>query len=122
MNHAIEEGLANHRRVLLMGSDCPWLGADVLKKADAALDQGAAVVLVPAVDGGYVLVGASVRCGAMFREVPWGTSTVLEITRQRLEAAGLSWLELSPLRDIDRPQDLDLLPENLSHRERAPKF
>lgn len=122
MAHAISHGLEHHRRVLLMGSDCPWLDEKVLIKAGAALDHGADVVLVPAVDGGYVLVGAREPCDAMFSNVPWGTSEVLETTRQRLKAAGLNWLELAPLRDIDRPDDLDLLPESLSQFRPAPKF
>jgi glycosyltransferase A (GT-A) superfamily protein (DUF2064 family) len=85
----------------------------VQRRADRALAQGAQVVLVPAVDGGYVLIGARVRCDAVFRDVPWSSSRVMAVTRRRLQAAGLKWLELEPLRDVDRVQDLDLLPDDL---------
>lgn len=122
MAQAMEQALLQHQRVLLMGSDCPWLVPTVLREADAALAGGATVVLVPAVDGGYVLVGAGAPCTAMFQDVPWGTPGVLAMTRKRLAEAGLSWAELAPLRDIDRPQDLDLLPPELMPGAGAPKF
>lgn len=122
MAHALDRALEHHHRVLLMGSDCPWLDAAVLRDADTALARGATVVLVPAVDGGYVLVGARQPCKAMFDDVPWGTAGVLKATRLRLTAAGLSWVELPPLRDIDRPQDLDLLPPEFLQGPFAPKF
>lgn len=110
MAHALETALDRHPRVLLMGSDCPSLDAGRLRDADAALGTGATVVFVPAVDGGYVLVGCDAPCREAFLDVPWGSARVMATTRQRLRAAGHIWRELPPLRDVDRVQDLDLLP------------
>lgn len=113
MHHALAAALRQHARALLAGSDCPALDAAVLRRADAALAAGAQVVLVPAVDGGYVLVGASRPYRRVFEDVPWSTSCVMAVTRRRLEESGLKWRELAPLRDVDRAQDLDLLPPDL---------
>jgi rSAM/selenodomain-associated transferase 1 len=111
MRNALDSALRNHPRALLVGSDCPWLDAGVLSAAHRALLHQAPLVLVPAVDGGYVLVGMSGRsCGAMFSGIPWGTSQVMTMTRRRLREAGWSWHEMPPLRDVDRVEDLDLLP------------
>lgn len=121
MAHAITHALERHPRVLLMGSDCPFLEAGVLRAADAALAGGARVVLVPAVDGGYVLVGSDRPCDGIFEGMPWGGERVMTETRRRLRELGLAWRELPPLQDIDRVQDLDLLPPGFLTGATAPK-
>lgn len=111
MHASLCTALAVHPAALLMGSDCPALEAQDLRAAAAALlAPGGDVVLVPATDGGYVLVGQRAPCAAMFRGLPWGSTGVLAATRERLAAAGRSWLELPPRADIDTPADLALLP------------
>lgn len=111
MQHALHDALSRHPRALLIGSDCPALTAGTLRAADRVLREAQApVVLVPAVDGGYVLVGGCAVCPAMFQDMPWGGRDVMMLTRVRLLEAGWSWHELPPLRDVDRIQDLDLLP------------
>lgn len=115
MQHALRSALQCHRRALLIGSDCPALQPEILRAADRVLcDERTPVVLVPAVDGGYVLVGGRELCPAMFQDMPWGTAGVMALTRERLRNAGCAWRELAPLRDVDRIQDLDLLPPDLS--------
>ena len=91
--------------VLLMGSDAPALSAAVLRAAAAALAD-ADVVLVPALDGGYVLVGLRRPAPALFAGVAWSTGQVLAQTRQRAAAAGLRLVALPALADIDEPADL----------------
>lgn len=114
MQHALHAALQYHPRVLLIGSDCPALQPTTLREADRMLrDDPAPVVLTPAVDGGYVLVGGRELCPAMFQDMPWGTAGVMALTRERLRDAGCAWRELAPLRDVDRVQDLDLLPPAL---------
>tara|TARA_R110001599_G_scaffold353870_1_gene601384 strand:- start:177939 stop:178592 length:654 start_codon:yes stop_codon:yes gene_type:complete len=107
MYQALADGLRRYERVILVGSDCPGIDRDYLEAAFAALDSSE-VVLGPALDGGYVLVGARRPCREMFAGIAWGTDTVLAATRERLQGVGLEWSELPPLADIDRPEDLQL--------------
>lgn len=109
MRHAIETGLQRYPGVILVGGDCPFVDGSYLAEAVAALEAGADVVLGPAHDGGYVLVGARRAVPAMFDDVPWGSAEVMAVTRRRLQTAGCQWRELAPLPDIDRPEDLALL-------------
>tara|TARA_R110001592_G_scaffold363248_5_gene682301 strand:+ start:44416 stop:45069 length:654 start_codon:yes stop_codon:yes gene_type:complete len=107
MHHALADGLRRYERVVLVGSDCPGIDRAHLEGAFAALDSSD-VVLGPALDGGYVLVGARRPCREMFAGIAWGTDKVLAATRERLQGVGLAWSELPPLADIDRPEDLHL--------------
>lgn len=93
-------------RAVLIGADCPALDATYLRAAVRALDRHD-VVLGPAEDGGYVLVGARRLVPEMFRGLQWGTETVLEDTRRRLRDANACWFELATLWDLDRPEDYD---------------
>lgn len=123
MHHALRDALLRHPRAVLIGSDCPAVTPRVLREAARALREARApVVLVPAADGGYVLVGGCAACPAMFRDMPWGSGDVMTVTRDRLRAAGWTWHELSPLRDVDRIQDLDLLPAALRDWQTSAKI
>ena len=116
MQRAFESALARASRAILVGSDIPALSAQYLRDAERALAGGDDVVIGPAEDGGYVLVGLS-RCDPeLFRGIPWGGPEVLTETRRRI--AGLSWRasELSVLCDVDRPEDLERLPQGLRAR------
>jgi glycosyltransferase A (GT-A) superfamily protein (DUF2064 family) len=90
---------------LVIGTDCPVLEVAHLQQAAAALATHDAV-LIPAEDGGYVLIGLRRAQPEVFADVAWGTPQVLATTRQRLRSAGLSLRELPALWDIDRPADL----------------
>lgn len=108
MSHAFTDRLPHYRNVLLIGSDCPGIDRDYIAAALKAL-QVAPAVFGPACDGGYVLVGLNRPCRAIFEDVPWGTEVVMEVTRQHLMANSWDWLELDPLVDIDRNEDLHYL-------------
>lgn len=95
--------------LLLMGSDLPGLNAAVLQQAAAALATHDAV-LVPALDGGYGLIGLHRPAPQLFEGLAWSTPAVLAQTRQRMAAAGLRHAELPALADIDEPADLARLP------------
>jgi uncharacterized protein len=103
MGHAISAG-GPGRATLLIGSDCPALDAQELLRAAAALATHDAVV-IPAEDGGYVLVGLARPASAPFEAVDWGSGRVMAQTRVRLAAAGMRWRELAPSWDVDRPED-----------------
>lgn len=105
--------------VVLVGSDCASVDAAYLEQALQALESGEQIVFGPAEDGGYVLLGLRVVPDCLFAQVPWGEGEVMAITRQNLTAAGLSWLELEPRWDVDRPQDL---PRLASLEPRFPEY
>ena len=90
---------------LVIGTDCPALTPDVLREAAAALREHDAVV-IPAEDGGYVLIGLRQPVHAVFQHVEWSTDRVMAQTRQQLQMAGLTWRELAPLWDVDRFEDV----------------
>jgi hypothetical protein len=92
-----------------MGTDAPALDATVLRAAAQALRTHDAV-FVPALDGGYALVGLRAAAPSLFSAMRWSTPQVMADTRARLAAAGLRHAELPALADIDEPADLQQLP------------
>jgi uncharacterized protein len=97
---------------LVIGSDCPAFTQEHLRAAAAALDH-ADVVLIPAEDGGYVLIGSRTPQPELFSGVSWGTPTVLAETHERIAALNLKAVELSPLWDVDTESDLARLEREL---------
>ena len=97
--------VAAHRPAVVIGTDCPALRTEHLQAAAGALhDHDAAVI--PAEDGGYVLIALREPELAVFSGVTWSTATVMAQTRQRLQALGLTACEFPPLWDVDTPDDL----------------
>ena len=92
--------------VILIGTDCPALTERYLDQALLALESGVDVVLGPAEDGGYVLVGMRRPIGAVFEDIPWGTERVMQRTLEALKAKELTYRLLDTLWDVDRPEDL----------------
>jgi rSAM/selenodomain-associated transferase 1 len=109
MHRAFGRVLATHDQALIIGTDAPALDSGVLVHAASLLAQHDAV-FVPAMDGGYALVGLRSPQAALFEEMPWSTPQVMALTRERLRAAGLRWAELPAVADIDEPADLFHLP------------
>lgn len=105
MQYALASGLARYENVMLVGSDCPALDADYLAAAATALGDHD-LVLGPAHDGGYVLLGACCPVDALFADMPWGTDQVFALTFARARQAGWRVAVLPALQDIDRPEDL----------------
>lgn len=103
-------GLADSDAVILIGNDCPALDAGYLNNACAAL-QGQPVVIGPAEDGGYVLLGLRRITALLFSDIPWGTEQVLRMTRERLQQLDWGHHLLPELWDVDRPEDLPRLAE-----------
>ncbi len=91
---------------LLIGSDCPSLQLANIQAGFDALQSGYQVVLAPAEDGGYVLIGMQKVIPELFQSMPWGTNQVLAITRQRLKALNVNWYELETQWDVDRYEDV----------------
>lgn len=92
-------------RVVIIGSDCPGITPEILAAAFAALHQRD-LVLGPASDGGYYLIGLSRAIPPLFEGIRWGTDGVLRHTLQIAEDLDLRCGLLDPLDDVDRPEDL----------------
>jgi rSAM/selenodomain-associated transferase 2/rSAM/selenodomain-associated transferase 1 len=92
-------------RVMTIGTDCPELDANCLQHAFALLHQHD-LVLGPATDGGYYLIGLGRFIPALFDQIRWGTADVLQQTTAIAEGLGMAVAYLDPLSDIDRPDDL----------------
>ena len=94
---------------ILIGGDCPLLSKDDITQAADCLRQFD-VVLGPACDGGYYLIGIAgpwrPELETIFREIPWSTEQVLSITRQKLVQANQTVTELETREDIDTEREL----------------
>jgi rSAM/selenodomain-associated transferase 1 len=99
---AFEEGV---ERVVAVGTDCPGLSAKLMGKAFEALTSSE-VVVGPAEDGGYYLIGLRKPVPELFSSIPWGTGEVLLRTLSVAKGLGLSVVLLEPRQDVDRPEDL----------------
>jgi len=97
---------------LVIGTDCPALTSGHLRTAADVLRGDADAVVLPAEDGGYVLIGTRRPRPALFERMPWSTPDVMAQTRARLRALGLTWREPVTLWDVDVPADLERLRES----------
>ena len=94
-----------HDKVVVIGTDCLTLNADGIRNAFSGLDRND-VVLGPARDGGYYLIGLKRPLKYIFTGIRWGTAEVLPATKQRIARRGRSLYLLEEKRDIDTPEDL----------------
>lgn len=104
MQTAFEQLLGEYERVLLIGSDCPYLQQRHLEEAWAALEQRE-VVWGPAEDGGYYLIGLKKTAPALFERMAWSTEQVLSDSIRAAEELGWSYHLLEELSDVDYWQD-----------------
>lgn len=106
MDHAIRTVLAmGHGAVVLTGADLPALTAAHLESGFSALEN-ADIAIGPTHDGGYYLVGAQRPCPEIFRNQPYGGTTVYENTLAAAKAAGYTVGAALPCGDVDTPEDL----------------
>ena len=99
---------------MVIGSDSPTLPVAILRAAFGTLRLDADVVLGPAEDGGYYLVGASRPVAELFRGIPWGTPGVLEATVAAASRAAARLVLLPTWYDVDVPEDFDRLSADLT--------
>jgi uncharacterized protein len=98
---------AGHPGAIAVDSDTPTLPREFLQQAvDCLTGPGPDVVLGPTEDGGYYLIGVRAANRALFDDMPWSTSAVLEITLRRAAAAGLQTVCTPAWFDVDTPDDL----------------
>lgn len=112
MHHAISTELKMSNRVVLIGSDCLELNANYIESAFSKLQSERDLVLGPANDGGYVLIGMNAPHETLFNNIIWGESGVLASTLNNAHSIGLVTHLLPTLIDVDRIQDLQTLADN----------
>ncbi|MBS1561689.1 MAG: TIGR04282 family arsenosugar biosynthesis glycosyltransferase [Bacteroidetes bacterium] len=114
--NAMMTGFDEDDRVIIIGTDTPHLRADLLRQADAALDT-ADVVMGPATDGGFYLIGFSGPHIDVVHGVQWSTDTVAERIRKNCAAMKAELVELEPLSDVDVEADLHAATEHAAFRD-----
>jgi hypothetical protein len=105
MSQAVQAALCDADYVVLIGADCPTLSADDLEAAFNALDTGTDVVIGPAEDGGYYLIGMRDHHMAVFHNLPWSTPLLMSLTEERIRRLNLRLFRLPLRKDLDTPED-----------------
>ncbi|NER79153.1 MAG: DUF2064 domain-containing protein [Leptolyngbya sp. SIO1D8] len=99
-------------RIVVIGADCPEITTHHLEQAFDQL-KSHDVVLGPAQDGGYYLVGLSQICADLFQGIAWGTGQVFRQTVAIAARLNLSLATLETLRDVDYPEDISIFEQAL---------
>jgi len=102
---AVEQAMPDADRVILVGTDCPFITSDLVQHAFALLRRHD-LVIGPAEDGGYYLIGMRYPLSELFDGIEWGTSEVFQKTMWRADHLSLDVATLPALPDIDRPEDV----------------
>jgi rSAM/selenodomain-associated transferase 1 len=111
------EDLLDVRRcdaALLVGSDIPFIRADTLIEAREELRARGGVVVGPAADGGYYLIGMAQVHAPLFEGIEWGTSRVLADTMQAAARCGVDTRLVRGAYDVDTIEDLRRLERDLA--------
>ncbi len=95
------------KKVIIIGTDCPDIDSQLLQTAFERLNEFD-LVLGPALDGGYYLIGLGQFVPELFSYIDWGTSQVFQQTIDIAQILKLSSFSLPPLADVDRPEDLKI--------------
>ena len=112
--------LHGYQRVIIIGTDAPTLPQSTYQEAFALL-RAHDLVLGPALDGGYYLIGLKRPVPELFAEIPWSTDQVLQLTRKKAAELGLSVATLKEWRDIDTIDDLRALIEDCAADAKRPR-
>jgi rSAM/selenodomain-associated transferase 1 len=109
-----------YKQVVIVGTDVPTLPLSVYQEALAIL-ACSDVVLGPALDGGYYLIGLTQPAGKLFAGVPWSTDQALAVTQQNATTLGLSVGLTTAWRDVDTIADLQALITECREDNKKPK-
>ncbi len=104
MHHGIHYSLIKYSQCVLIGTDCPEINSAYIERAFHALES-TDIVLGPANDGGYVLIGANKIQPELFHNIEWSTESVLKQQIKNCENLNYSYQLLPALWDLDLPQD-----------------
>lgn len=117
--HGMHDLLAIHRGAILVNSDSPTLPRSILRAAVDAVKAGDRVVLSPADDGGYTLIGLSRMHVRLFEDIPWSTSAVHRLTVERAAELGLPVVDVPGWYDVDDAASLRVLEDEMGGRRPA---
>lgn len=112
MANSLRSALSQYQQAIIIGTDVPSLTPAYIRQAIEALSGDVDVVLGPAQDGGYVLIGMKHYDKALFKGVDWGTEQVLQQTLDRAQNQNLQVHLLPALWDVDEPTDLDKIRQD----------
>lgn len=105
MHAAITSALQDAAATVLVGTDCPALSVADIDTALRVLQADTDIVLGPARDGGYYLIGMREPCASLFSDIDWSTASVLDTTLTRITSAGRHYHLLEQHDDIDTADD-----------------
>ncbi len=105
MYNAIKNHLNANTNVILIGTDCLEIDAPYINKAFEQLNSGVDIVLGPATDGGYALIGANKIDKSIFEDINWSTDQVLKQTEAKIKELNWKYHCLSKVRDLDNLED-----------------
>ncbi len=103
-----------HAGAILLNADSPTLPVAILRAAVDAVRGKDAVVLSPAIDGGYTLIGLSRAHRRIFADIPWSTAAVHRVTVERAREIGVPVVDVPGWYDVDDAETLHLLESELA--------
>lgn len=101
MAKTIRQGLKQHAAVAIVGTDCPQITASSVLHIQQQLTQGSGLCVVPASDGGYVLIASQHYHPALFQGISWSTAKVMRQTRRQARRLGMDLPATQTMTDID---------------------
>lgn len=102
----------NYDRLVIMGTDCAEITSELISEAFDSLDNHE-VVIGPAQDGGYYLLGMRTFIPELFKGIPWSTDQVAALTIKYLETNSISYTLLPTLSDVDNREDWERFKDKL---------
>jgi rSAM/selenodomain-associated transferase 1 len=115
MRSLLASSQSGAEQVIIIGTDCPGVNNQILATALEQLHT-CDLVLGPAIDGGYYLIGLQQPIPELFSNIPWGTDQVFSQTVDIAQKLNLATVYLSPLADVDRPEDLLIWEQTLKSK------
>lgn len=112
VRHLLE--VRGYDAAVLVGTDIPWLTADRVREAVGSLAAWGGVVLGPADDGGYYLIGMTRTHEGLFEQIAWGTGSVLSDTLRAAERCGVDARLIESAYDVDTIDDVRRLERDLA--------
>ena len=103
----------HYENIIIIGSDCFELTSEIISLSFSLLEKND-VVIGPAKDGGYYLLGMKKMYPTIFENIPWSTSEVFNQTIQKIQLLNLNYELLPVLSDVDTVHDLPDVLKNVS--------